>query len=204
MQNSQTIIKHLAEIYGLSDCKDPLAKSVHLPHAYSTLRYARLLWDDELPDSLAVAAFAHDRDRIFEADALKKSDFPPTLEGLWKYKSATAKKGANLLRQDLQSLPAPIVDDITYLVLHHEEGGERRDSILMEKPDSTKTYNLNYAADILREADALSFFDILHLYEQHRGKAETKTKIKYSLARLGSKSLPVLNEKHPDLVREYL
>jgi len=205
MQHSQSIIRRLAEIYTLSDCKDPLARSVHLPHAYSTLRYARLLWGNELPDSLAIAAFAHDRDRIFEADVVKKSDFPPTLEGVWKYKGATAKKGAKLLCKDLKRLlPAPMVDDIAYLVLRHEEGGERKDTILLEKSDSTKTYNLNYGADILREADALSFFDFMQLYEQHRGQEETGIKTKYSFERLGSKSFAVLNEKRPDLVLEYL
>ena len=200
MQNSQSIIKYIAELYRLSDCRDPLARRVHLPHAYSTLNYARLLYGTQLPDSLAIASFAHDRDRIFEADFVKKSDFSPTLDGVRKYKQTTAHKGAKLLRKDLKGLlPAGMVDDITYLVEHHELGGERNNEILLDKPDSTKTYNLNYGADVLREADALSFFDFLPLYLQHRGKEETNVKMKYSFERLGSKGLTVLYQQHPNL-----
>ena len=200
MQSNQNIIEHLAGIYKLSDCSDPLHRATHLPHAYATLRCARLFYGGQLPDSLAVAAFAHDRDRIFQADA-RTINSSADLRSYKAHKDASAEKSAELLRADLKGmLPEKLINDIAFLVERHERGGDRKNWRLIFVPDSSGIYNLNYGADVIREADALSFFNgVFDLYTHYRGPEETRRKIQFSFERLSKKGRRIFAAQDPVL-----
>ncbi|MBI4146844.1 hypothetical protein HY489_05925 [Candidatus Woesearchaeota archaeon] len=190
VKRADEALVYLLGQYQKAEPADPLYNATNLPHAAGTLKHAGTAYKGALPVSLAIAAFAHDRSRLSKNET-------PAEHAYEEHKNETARQSATVLRNELTGkLPDGIVGDIVFVVERHERGGDRKNGRLAVTPDSTGTYNLNEGAEVLRTADALSFFDHADTYRQHRGKEATARKIAYSTTRLGDQGRKLLGARY--------
>ncbi len=122
-------------------------------HAENTVKWVRRIKPDS-GDSLLVAALGHDIERAIEERKVKRTDYRDYDE----FKKAHAENSAQIMREIMTSMgidQKKFIGDVCSLVLLHETGG-------------------NSEADILRDADALSFFEVnLPYYYRREGFENT-------------------------------
>jgi len=139
-------------------------------HAENTVQWLLKIKPDA-DEALQIAALAHDIDRALKRK-IKRNDY----EDYDEFKAAHAKHSADILRDILEahSVGSDIVDKACHLVLHHEVGG-------------------NPEADVLKDADSISYFDSnLPLYYGREGWEETKRRCVWGYRRLSPKMRKVL------------
>jgi len=150
-------------IAGSSTQEDPA-------HADNTLHWLLRLKPDA-DAALQLAALGHDIDRA-SPDKVKRQDF----SDYDAFKAAHARHSAEILQRLLSrhGVPGDIVERTCELVRRHEVGGT---------PD----------ADILKDADSLSYFDTnLPLYLRREGEEEALRRSIWGLHRLSGKALSIL------------
>ncbi len=133
-------------------------------HAENTLQWLLRL-APEADTALRLAALGHDIDRA-APDKVQRGDYAD----YDAFKAAHAEHGAHILERLLREcgVDDDIVAETCRLVRHHETGGDPR-------------------ADLLRDADSLSYFDTnLPLYLQREGPAETLRRCIWGVRRLSS------------------
>ncbi len=156
-----------ARILGLVDAspvpEDPA-------HARSTLAWLLRL-EPRADLALRLAALAHDLDRAVP-ERVRREGFAD----YDAFKAAHARRGARLLGGILAGcgLPAAVAAEACRLVARHEFGGDGR-------------------ADLLREADSLSFYDTnLPLYLEREGPAEALRRARWGWRRLSARGRELL------------
>ncbi len=141
-------------------------------HAENTLAWLlRLAPGADL--ALRIAALAHDIDRALpEGERVRRADF----DDYDAFKAAHARNGARVLERILRGCgaPEPLVREACRLVARHESGGDAR-------------------ADLLRDADSLSFYDTnLPLYLAREGEAEALRRARWGWRRLSPRARALL------------
>ena len=134
-------------------------------HAENTLQWLLKIKPDA-DDALQIAALAHDIDRASD-QKVKRYDY----EDYDAFKAAHAKHSAYILRNILEAhgVCSFIIDKACRLVLHHEVGG-------------------NPEADVLQDADSISYFDVnFPLYFEREGWEESKRRCVWGYQRLSKK-----------------
>ena len=150
-------------IAGSSTPEDPA-------HADNTL-YWLLRLKPDADVALQLAALGHDIDRA-SPDKVRRQDF----SDYDSFKAAHARHGAEILEALLRrhGIPDALVERTGELVRRHEVGGT---------PD----------ADILKDADSLSYFDTnLPLYLQREGEEEALRRSLWGIQRLSASALALL------------
>lgn len=136
-------------------------------HAENTLMWLLKLKPDA-DEALQIAALGHDIERAIEERKVRREDF----SDYDAFKAAHAENGAVILREIMKSCEVSdpdLIDEVCRLVLCHEVGGDPR-------------------ADLLKDADSISFFDVnLLLYFERNGPEETKRRILWGFQRLSSR-----------------
>ncbi len=151
-------------------------------HADNTLHWLLRLEPGAGP-ALKIAAFGHDIERAVDNRKVKRSDFD-TYDA---FKAAHARNSAEILEALMRRLgiPADLAGEIARLVRLHETGGDP-------------------SADLIKTADALSFFHVnLPFFFQREGIEATRKRIEWGYGRLSdhgrkivrtfSYDIPVLN-----------
>ncbi len=141
-------------------------------HADNTLAWLLRLEPGADP-ALRLAALGHDIERALP-DRLRREAYPD----FDRFKAAHARRGARVLAAILAEcgLGPALREEAARLVRLHEVGGEPR-------------------ADLLRDADSLSFFDVnLALYLRREGRTEALRRARWGLARLSPAARPWLDE----------
>lgn len=122
-------------------------------HAQNTLEWLLKLKPDA-DEALKIAALGHDIERAIEERKVRRQDY----KSYDDFKDAHALKSAKILAEIMKefNLSKELIDGVFFLVCHHESGGARD-------------------ADVLRNADILSFFQVnLPYYFGRNSVAETK------------------------------
>ena len=135
-------------------------------HAENTVLWLLRL-DPQADQFLQLAALAHDVDRADEATKVKRHLFVD----YDAFKAAHALHSAEIVRGVLADCGASEADieEVCGPVRLHEVGGEPR-------------------SDVLKEADAISFFDTnLHPYHQREGLPETVRRSAWGYRRLSAR-----------------
>ncbi len=115
-------------------------------HAKNTL-YWLLRIEPKADKILRLAAFSHDIERAIPEKKVKRKDF----SDYESFKKAHAENSASIMAQIMKKygICDKEIKEIRHLILHHEEGGDPR-------------------SDLIKDADALSFFDVNLLYYMKR------------------------------------
>lgn len=132
-------------------------------HATNTLEWLLKLKPDA-GEALKLAALGHDIERAIEKRKVRRADYKSYDE----FKQAHALNSAKILAEIMKecNLGKEFIDDVLFLVRHHETGGSAR-------------------ADILRDADSLSFFHVnLPHYFVRNGTQETKRRCLWGYQKL--------------------
>ncbi len=141
-------------------------------HSKNTLEWLLRLRPDA-DEALKTAALGHDIERAVEGRKVKRADF----SDFESFKEAHARNSAGILREimlDCGTKDARFIERVHTLVSNHESGGD---------PDS----------NLLRDADALSFFDVnLPLYFERNGWQETKRRALWGYRRLSAGLRPLI------------
>lgn len=143
------------------------------PHALNTREWVRRLFPaaDEI---LQLAALAHDLERALPEKKVKKENY----SDYQRFKQAHAQNSARLLEEILTGRPLSRQEKnrLLFLVENHEFGHIRYPETI-----------------ILRDADALSFFEInLHYFAARHQEEETLERISWGYRRLSERSKPYL------------
>jgi hypothetical protein len=152
-------------------------------HAENTVVWLLRL-DPHADQFLQLAALAHDVERADEVTKVRRGAFVD----YDAYKAAHASHSAEIVRRILEDCGASVVEvkEVCGPVRLHEVGGEPR-------------------SDVLKEADAISFFDTnLHMYHQREGLSETVRRSAWGYRRLsarGRDAVVGLAERDPLLRR---
>jgi hypothetical protein len=158
-------------------------------HAENTLEWLLRLAQRADP-ALRIAALAHDIDRAVEGRKVRRAGFGD----YDAFKAAHARNGARILGEILEAcrVPREIAQEACRLVRHHEFGGDPR-------------------SDLVREADAISFFDVnLPLYRAREGLEAARRRSAWGYRRLSSRTrraceLPTYPDPRlTDLIREVI
>ncbi len=137
-----------------------------LRHAENTLDWLLKL-DPNADQALQIAALAHDIDRAFEKQKVRRSNF----NDYNAFKAAHAQSSATILREILLECGVVLatIDKACRLVALHETGGDIR-------------------SDLLKDADSISYFDVnIPLYYQREGWQETKRRSIWGYQRLSAR-----------------
>jgi len=132
MDNIDHVKKKIEEIIEKSPVsEDPI-------HAKNTLEWLLKLKPDA-DEALKIAALGHDIERAIEERKVKRKDYRAYNE----FKKAHALNSAKILKEIMKgcNVRKELVEDIFFLVSHHETGVDRR-------------------VDVLRDADSISFFHV--------------------------------------------
>ena len=132
-------------------------------HAKNTLEWLLKLKPD-VDEALKIAALGHDIERAIEHRKVKRQDYRSYDE----FKEAHALNSARILKEIMKgcNVRKELIDDIYSLVSHHETGGNKR-------------------ADVLRDADSISFFHVnLPYYFVRNGIDETKKRCLWGYKKL--------------------
>ncbi len=115
-------------------------------------------------DALKIAALGHDIERAVEERKVKRKDYRAYDE----FKKAHALNSAKILKEIMKgcNVRKELVEDVFFLVRHHETGGDRR-------------------VDVIRDADSISFFHVnLPYYFVRNGVEETKKRCLWGYKKL--------------------
>ena len=157
MDSIDCVKKRIEEIINTSPVpEDPI-------HSKNTLEWLLRL-KPEADEDLQIAALGHDIERAIEERKVIRGDYK-NYDG---FKDAHASNSAKILAEIMKECTTgrELVDDTFFLVCHHERGGTRH-------------------ADILRDADSISFFDVnLPYYFIRNGTEETKKRYLWGYRKL--------------------
>ncbi len=132
-------------------------------HSKNTLKWLLRLMPDA-DDALKIAALGHDIERAIEERKAMKTDY----KNYEEFKDAHALNSAKILIELMKECNASkeLLDDVFFLVAHHEKGGNKR-------------------AEALKNADTISFFDVnLPLYYARNDVEETKKRFLWGYKKL--------------------
>ncbi len=132
-------------------------------HAKNTLEWMLKLKPDA-DEALKIAALGHDIERAIEERKVRHRDYKSYDE----FKDAHASNSAEILAEIMQecNISKELVDDVLFLVRHHETGDDRR-------------------ASVLRNADSISFFHVnLPYYFVRNSVEETKRRFLWGYKKL--------------------
>ncbi len=124
--------------------------------------------------ALQIAALGHDIERSIKELKIKREDYPDYNE----FKMVHARNSAKVLDELLSKyqLNETIRCKVSYLVTHHEFGG-------------------NPEANILKDADSIAYFDVnLPFYFQRHSKGETAFRIMWGYQRLSDEAKSVVRD----------
>ncbi len=155
---------------------------------------------------LRTAGHFHDSDRSFPETMIpgeEKIRHDP--EAYRKYKKLHAenssKRAADLIKKAADSgfySPKGFLEDLSYLIVRHEIGGQKENSINCILPSKVEpNLNLNALTDIVTDADSLSYFDanILTNWEEcGKDKILLGNKVHFMYDRMSKKSQKELRE----------
>ncbi len=144
-------------------------------HSKNTLQWLLKLKPDA-DEALRIAALGHDIERAIEERKVKREDY----ESYDEFKSSHALNSANILKEimDAYNIQKELTDDVFFLVSHHEIGGTKR-------------------ADLLKNADTLSFFQVnLPHYFNRNGEEETERRFLWGYNKLPKSLKKIVNEFH--------
>ncbi len=185
-------------------------------HAIDCMEIVDKLWimqyPTETPDAVKIAGLYQDCDRWFPKDhsndpviktarrVLDTNDIPSELYNTPSnlVKNVFHPRNCAQIFNDLnEAVPNLLKMDVMYLIELHEVGGIKGvEGNLMRLDAYTRAFNLNDAADLVRAADGLSFFNvILPSYLLGKELAKVEAKIAFSYAKL-----PVIQKE--DFVRQ--
>ncbi|TET33053.1 MAG: DUF4202 family protein [Planctomycetota bacterium] len=142
-------------------------------HAKNTLEWLLKL-EPHVDNALKIAALGHDIERAIEKRKVRREDYREYDE----FKKAHALNSARILMEIMEECKVrkELIEDVFYLVSHHEAGGNRR-------------------ADILKDADSVSFFHInLPYYFKRNSVEETRKRCLWGYRRLPDKFKRVVAE----------
>ena len=132
-------------------------------HAKNTLEWLLKL-NPDADESLKIAAYGHDIERASEEGKVKRKDYKSYDE----FKDAHALNSARTLTEIMEecNVRKELVNDVFFLVRHHETGGDER-------------------ADVLSYADSISFFHVnLSYYFIRNSVEETKKRCLWGYKKL--------------------
>ena len=132
-------------------------------HTRNTLEWLLKLMPDA-DEILKIAALGHDIERAIQDRKVKRKDY----ESYDEFKKAHALNSAKILEKIMKecNVRKELVEDLFFLVNHHEIGGDRR-------------------ANVLRDADSISFFHVnLPYYLIRNGAKETKKRYLWGYKKL--------------------
>lgn len=135
-------------------------------HGENTLKWVLEIKPDA-PIALQIAALGHDIERS-RLDRYRSEDFPNHAE----YKRLHSEKGAEMLGTILSEfeMDRETINEVKELVRLHEVGGTED-------------------ADILRDADSISFFDNnLDFYIKYKGLEGAKKQVEYKFTRCSKRA----------------
>lgn len=133
------------------------------PHSKNVLRWILKL-DPKADRALQIAALGHDIERAFKDRKVKRQDY----KNYDQFKEAHAQNSVVILKEIMTEchLDEKIRDDVCQLVRRHETGGNER-------------------TDLLKNADAISFFEVnLPLYYARNNSEEVQRRCLWGLKRL--------------------
>ena len=142
-------------------------------HAQNTLEWLLKL-EAHADPALQIAALGHDIERAITDRKVSREDYPD----YDAFKAAHARNSAEILKEIMQDcgVHRDVVKEVYRLVLSHEIGGD-------------------LAADLLKDADGISFFDVnLPLYFERNGWEETRMRCIWGYKRL-SKNMRQIVQK---------
>ncbi len=153
-------------IKGSSVPEDPI-------HSINTLEWLLKLMPDA-GESLKIAALGHDIERAIEKRKVRRQDY----KDYDAFKDAHALNSANVLIEIMQAcdIDKKMIEDVFFLVRHHETGGTDR-------------------VDILKDADSISYFEVnLPLYFVRNTLKETKRRCLWGYKRLSDQGKKIVTE----------
>ncbi len=153
-------------IKGSSVPEDPI-------HSINTLEWLLKLMPDA-GESLKIAALGHDIERAIEKRKVRRQDY----KDYDAFKDAHALNSANVLLEIMQAcdIDKKMIEEVFFLVRHHETGGTDR-------------------VDILKDADSISYFEVnLPLYFVRNTLKETKRRCFWGYKRLSDRGKKVVAE----------
>ena len=142
-------------------------------HSKNTLEWLLKLMPDA-NESLKIAALGHDIERAIEKRKVKREDY----KDYDVFKDAHALNSANILAETMQAcdIDKKMIDEVFFLVRHHETGGTDR-------------------VDILKDADSISYFDVnLPHYFLRNSLQETKRRCLWGYKRLSDQGKKIVTE----------
>jgi len=142
-------------------------------HSKNTLEWLLKLKPDA-NESLKIAALGHDIERAIEKRKVRRQDY----EDYNAFKDAHALNSANVLAEIMQAcnIDKKMIDEVFFLVRHHETGGAGR-------------------VDILKDADSISYFDVnLPHYFMRNSLQETRRRCLWGYKRLSDKGKKIIAE----------
>ncbi len=154
---------------------DQIIKKSSVPedyvHSENTLDWLLKL-KPNADESLKIAALSHDIERAIEKRKVRRKDY----KDYDAFKDAHALNSAMILAEIMQecNLSKKMIDEVYFLVSHHETGGTK-------------------LVDILKDADSISFFDVnLPLYFARNDLKETKRRCLWGYQRLSDKGKSIV------------
>jgi len=117
---------------------------------------------------LQTAAHLHDIDRSFPSRMIKGEErLRHDPEGYQQFKKKHAANSSEIaktlaLKAELMgyTMPEGLLEELCYLIIRHEWGGEKKNGKNIQKPSEfIEGLNLNDLADIVKNADSISYFD---------------------------------------------
>ncbi len=183
MNNYKKLEKEIEKIIAKSPVKEDPS------HSKSTREWVLVLKPDA-DEALQIAALAHDIERGFmTSDALKSvGNIMTHTHYQMQHSDRSAKIIGGLLRKhDFdKEFDKEFIKKVEYLILNHEFGGDSE-------------------ADILRDADSISFFDnnLPCFFKKYNGKGKVcENKIKFMYDRMSGKAKRIVKKfkyKNPEL-----
>jgi len=143
------------------------------PHSKNTKDWVIKLFP-EADFALQIAALGHDIERSIKEKKIRREEY----SDYNKFKEAHSHNSAKIMKKILQKYKTDpnIIDKVTYLIKNHEFGG-------------------NPEADILKNADSISFFDVnLQRYFLRNTKEETYFRIKWGFEKLSKRARSIVNK----------
>ncbi len=178
MKNLDFLKKEIEKIIKKSQVpEDPL-------HSKNTLEWLLKL-NPEADEALKIAALGHDIERAIEKKKVCRED----CKSYDEFKNAHASNSAKILKEVMKKwkVKKEFIEDVFFLVSHHEIGGNRR-------------------VDVLKNADSISFFEVnLPCYFVRNGVEETKKRCLWGYKKLPNNLKEVVtNFRYEDKEVEFL
>jgi len=135
-------------------------------HAQNTLEWLLNL-KPGADEPLLIAALGHDIERAMEDKKVRRDQY----DDFDDFKAAHAENSARILKKIMEGfeMEKDLIEEVFRLVCHHETGGDPR-------------------SDLIRDADALSFFEVnLPMYLEREGAEKALERCRWGYKRLSTK-----------------